>query len=141
LYRAGWATPISVIAAGGKYRPSIGATNPLDAAPVASTANNARLVIQDGGLSAVQNFPFHVTGTRTLRIATPQRLTITNATGLFSSTLTLGSGLTKRTVIVQGLLVPDAATDNAFDSTGYGYFILPVSGTVSRSGAAIIERL
>jgi hypothetical protein len=38
--------------------------------------------------------------------------------------------------------VPDAATENAFDAEGFGFFILP-TGTagVSRAGAVLLERL
>jgi hypothetical protein len=140
VYRSGWATPIPLVASGGKYRPAVGATLPLDASP--STTNNARLVLQDGGISANPiNVPFRLLSPTTLSIAAPQRLSITNASGAFTGTYTDGTGATKRTLSFQGLLIPDPATPEDFDSTGYGYFILP-TGTkdVSRSGAVILER-
>lgn len=140
LYSAGWTGRIPLVVSGGKYRPAIGATLPLDATP--SATNNARLVLQDGGIAANPiNVPFRLLSPTTLSIAAPQRLSITNASGAFTGTYTDGTGATKRTLTFQGLLIPDTATPADFDSTGYGYFILP-TGTkdVSRSGAVILER-
>ena len=140
VYRIGWATPIPLVASGGKYRPAVGATLPLDATP--STTNNARLVLQDGGIAVTPiNIGSRLLSPTTLSIAAPQRLSITNASGAFTGTYTDGTGATKRTLTFQGLLIPDPATPADFDSTGYGYFILP-TGTkdVLRSGAVILER-
>jgi hypothetical protein len=140
VYRSGWSAPIPLEARGGKYRPALGATLPLDATP--STTNNARFVLQDGGISANPiNVPLRLLSPTTLSIAAPQKLSITNASGAFTGTYTDGAGTTKRTLTFQGLLIPDPATPADFDSTGYGYFILP-TGTkdVSRSGAVILER-
>jgi len=140
VYRSGWATPIPLLASGGKYRPAVGATLPLDATP--SATNNARIVLQDGGISANPiTVPFRLLSPTTLSIASPQKLSITNANGAFTGTYTDGTGATKRTLTFQGLLIPNPATPADFDSTGYGYFILP-TGTkdVSRSGAVILER-
>jgi hypothetical protein len=140
VYRSGWATPIPLVASGGKYRPAVGATLPLDATP--STTNNARIILQDGGISAnPMNVPFRLLSSTTLSIAAPQKLTITNASGAFTGIYTDGTGASKRTLTFQGLLIPDPATPADFDSTGYGYFILP-TGTkdISRSGAVILER-
>ena len=140
VYRSGWATPIPLVASGGKYRPAVGATLPLDATP--SATNNARLVLQDGGIAANPiTVPFRLLSPTTLSIAAPQKLSITNANGAFTGTYPNGTGASKRTLTFQGLLIPDPATPADFDSTGYGYFILP-TGTkdVSRSGAVILER-
>jgi hypothetical protein len=140
VYRSGWAEPIPLEARGGKYRPALGATLPLDATP--STTNNARLVLQDGGISANPiNVPLRLLSPTTLSIAAPQKLSITNASGAFTGTYTDGAGASKRTLTFQGLLIPDPATPADFDSTGYGYFILPTgSKDISRSGAVILER-
>jgi hypothetical protein len=141
LYKGGWATPIPLVASGGKYRPAAGATLPMDAAP--SLSNNARVVLQDGGIATNPiSVPFRLLSPISLSIASPQSLRITNTNGAFSGSYTDGIGIAKRIVPFQGLLVPDAATPSDFDSTGYGYFILPTSTAgVSRSGAVILERL
>jgi Calx-beta domain/Putative Ig domain len=140
VYRSGWVTPIPLLASGGKYRPAAGATLPLDAVP--SSTNNARMVLQDGGIgTSPVNVSFRLLSPTTLSISAPHSLKITNTSGAFTGSYTDGTGLAKRTVTVQGLLVPDAATPSDFDSTGYGYFILPTSTAgVSRSGAVILER-
>ncbi|MCX6854175.1 MAG: putative Ig domain-containing protein [Verrucomicrobia bacterium] len=76
------------------------------------------------------------------RPAAGATLPMTNTNGAFSGSYSDGIGTARRIVPLQGLLVPDATTPSDFDSTGYGYFILPtITAGVSRSGAVILERL
>lgn len=145
VYQTGWASPLTLTALGGKYRPAAGATLPLDATPVA-TGSNAELTLQDGGIEAAggtanpKTFGVRVISATAVSIAAPQKLKITNATGAFSGSVTLGEGTAKKVIAIQGLLVPDASTENAFDSEGYGYFLLPsTTPGVTRSGAVILS--
>lgn len=145
LYKDGWEV-ISLTARGGKYRPAAGATLPLDADEY--TGNNARLSLQDGGIELVGNtsnpktFPLQIVSATKVVIAAPQKLTLINATGAFSGSITVGEGAAKKVIPFQGLLVPDASTENAFDSEGFGYFILPTTTAgESRAGAVFFERL
>lgn len=147
LYASGWGSPLILTAIGGKYRPVSGATLPLNAVPTLS-ADNAQLVLQDGGIEAYgsqanpESFPFRLTSATKLSIAKPQRIAINNATGAFTASITLGVGAGKRVATVQGLLIPDVSTEDAFDSEGYGYFLLPTTTPgVTRAGAAWIEAL
>lgn len=144
VYASGWEVPLALTARGGKYRPAAGATLPLDAPE--SSGNNARLSLQDGGIEAVgaltnpQNFGVQIASTTKVTIAAPHKIKLTNTTGVFSGSVTLGEGSLRKVIPFQGLLVPDASTANAFDSEGFGYFILPsTTPGVSRSGAAVLE--
>lgn len=147
LYVSGWDTPLTLTARGGKYRPVVGATLPLDAVP-SLTADNARLVLQDGGIEAFgsltnpQLFPFRLISATKLSIAKPQKISLKNATGAFTASITLGVGTGKRVATIQGLLIPDVSTEDAFDTAGYGFFLLPTTTAgVTRAGAALIEVL
>jgi hypothetical protein len=63
-------------------------------------------------------------------------MTFTATTGLFTGSITLMDGATKRVVPYFGMIVPDAATAAANDAIGAGYFILPPlsPATASKSG-------
>ena len=148
--RAGWVAPITLTASGGKYRPALGGTLPLDATAIPANAiagRNATLVLQDGGIETVgsalnpKTLPLLIKSLAVITMASPNRLSIANSTGLFTGSVTQGTGTAARTFPLQGLLVPDAATANDFDTTGYGYFHLPTSvAGVSHSGAILVER-
>jgi hypothetical protein len=146
LYKEGWETPLALTALGGKYRAPAGATLPLDATP--SEEDNALLVLQDGGIETVGSadnpvtFGVQVLSANKLVMEAPQKIKVASKTGAMSGTVTLGEGPARKVVKFQGLLVPDAATENAFDAEGFGFFILP-TGTagVSRAGAVLLERL
>jgi hypothetical protein len=141
-YRAGWAAPLDLSARGGKYRPVDGATLPLDAAP--GEAPNASLILQDGGMDAFgvnpRTFPVHLISSRRALLASPHRLAVNNARGTFSGVVTVdnGAGL-RRQVKFTGLLVPDAATPNPFDTAGHGYFLLLAAPDEVRSGMVVVE--
>lgn len=144
LYKDGWPTPLELEARGGKYRPAAGATLPL--AATASTSNNAQIILQDGGIEAIGDasnpkaFPLRIDSATKLVIAAPHKVKLTNTTGAFSGSVTLGEGSAKKVIAFQGLLVPNVATANAFDADGYGYFILPTATAgVSRSGGVVFE--
>ncbi|MES2594812.1 MAG: Calx-beta domain-containing protein [Verrucomicrobiota bacterium] len=141
LYATGWNFAQSLAVRGGKYRPAVGATLPMNA--TASTGNNARIVLQDGGIEALganpTNILFRIASATSLAVPAPHKLTLKNDTGLLTGSITLGTGVAKKTFNIQALLVPDATTPDPFDSTAEGYFILPVSGTVSRAGMVGIE--
>lgn len=146
LYKDGWETPLALTALGGKYRAPAGATLPLDA--TISEEDNALLVLQDGGIEAVgsadnpKTFGVKILSATKLVMEAPQKIKVASKTGAMSGSVTLGEGSARKVVKFQGLLVPDAATENAFDAEGFGFFILP-TGTagVSRAGAVILERL
>ncbi|MES2737018.1 MAG: Calx-beta domain-containing protein [Verrucomicrobiota bacterium] len=144
VYQDGWESHITLVALGGKYRPAGGATLPLDAQESAS--DNAELVLQDGGIEAVggnanpKTFGVRIVSIASATMVAPQKLKIVNATGAFSGSITLGEGASRKVIPVQGLLVPDAGTANAFDSEGFGYFLLPSAAPgVTRSGAVILS--
>ncbi len=146
LYASGWETPLEPVAQGGKYRPTVGATLPLDAQ--VATGDNAELSLQDGGIELVgsnenpKSFGVQIINSKKVTIAAPHKLKVTSTTGAFSGTVTLGEGSTRRVIPFQGLLVPDTTTANPFDSEGFGFFILQSpEPTVSRSGAVFLERL
>ncbi len=146
VYQDGWESPLTLTALGGKYRPAAGATLPLDAQESAS--ENAELVLQDGGIEAVgsnanpKTFGVRIASLSTATMTAPQKLKIVNATGAFSGSITLGEGASRKVIPIQGLLVPDASTANAFDSEGFGYFLLPSAAPgVTRSGAVILSAL
>jgi len=145
-YKDGWPTPLTLTVGGGKYRPAAGATLPMNL-PEAS-GNNARLLLQDGGIELAGNgdnpksFELQIVSAKKVVIPAPHKMKLVNTTGAFSGSVTVGEGALRKVVPFQGLLVPDTETDNAFDSEGFGYFILPTQtpGT-SRSGAVFLEPL
>ncbi|MBB5039995.1 Calx-beta domain-containing protein [Prosthecobacter dejongeii] len=146
IYQDGWESPLTLTALGGKYRLAAGATLPLDAQE--SSSENAELVLQDGGIEAVgssanpKTFGVRIVSLSTVTMIAPQKLKIVNATGAFSGSITLGEGASRKVIPIQGLLVPDASTANAFDSEGFGYFLLPsATPGVTRSGAVILSAL
>ena len=62
------------------------------------------------------------------------------AKGTFTGSAILGVGAARKTVVLQGLLVPDSTTAaDLYDAKGHGYFLLPESATVTRSGLILIE--
>lgn len=141
VYRAGWASPIPLNADGGKYRPAAGATIVMNL-PVGG--NNTDLILQDGGLAALTSSPaaisFTVAAPALVTIAAPQKVSFNNAKGTFTGSATFGVGAAKRTFALQGLLVPDSSTaGDLYDAKGHGYFLLPESATVTRSGLVRIE--
>lgn len=144
LYRDGWTGAIPLQARGGKYRAPAGATLPLDALP--SAADNARLVLQDGGIDFFGPNPLEI-GLRILEfgkwsVPKPLRITVNPRTGALGGRLPLGAGATARTAILRGLLIPDETTPNPFDATGQGFFILPTqTPKESRSGLLLLERV
>lgn len=146
LYKDGWETPLALTALGGKYRAPAGTTLPLDASE--SEADNALLVLQDGGIETVgsnanpKNFGVQILSASKLLMDAPQKIKVVSKTGTMSGSVTLGEGPARQAVKFQGLLVPDAATEKAFDAEGFGYFILPTSTPgVSRAGAVFLERM
>ncbi|GEP44108.1 Calx-beta domain-containing protein [Brevifollis gellanilyticus] len=142
LYATGWTADQALVVRGGKYRPAVGATLPMNA--TASTGNNARIVLQDGGIEALGANPtiqFRIASATSLIVPAPHKLTLKNDTGLLTGSITLGTGAAKKSFNIQALLVPDATTPDPFDTTAEGYFILPVSSTVSRAGMVGIEPL
>lgn len=142
LYATGWAPEQDLTVRGGKYRPAVGATLPMNAA--VSAGNNARIVLQDGGIEALGANPttiqFRIASATSLVVPAPHKLTLKNDTGLLTGSITLGSGAARKSFNIQALLVPDETTADPFDSAAQGYFILPVSSTVSRAGMVVIER-
>lgn len=141
LYADGWNPVLSLTASGGRYRPVSGATIALDVP--ASAGNNARVHLQDGGLTPnPTDVPLRLSAPAVATLVAPSKLTITNSTGAFTGSMTVGTGAAKRTLAIQGLLVPDATTQNPFDSQGHGYLLLPATGSgVTRSGMVLIEAL
>ncbi len=141
LYRDGWAAPLALQAVGGKFRPVDGATLPLGAAP--GIDPNARLLLQDGGIDAlVANsgvFPVTIHSAGRAVVEGPHRLVINHRTGVFRSVMTLATGAARRRVVALGLLIPEPATADPFDSTGHGFFLFPVDPTETRTGLVVLE--
>lgn len=141
LYKSGWAAPIPLNADGGKYRPAAGATIVMN---LPAGTNNADLILQDGGLAAQTGSPatisFTVAAPALVTLASPHKLSFNVANGTFTGSSTFGSGAAKKTFALQGLLVPDSSTaGDLYDAKGHGYFLLPESATVTRSGLILIE--
>jgi hypothetical protein len=143
LYASGWETPLALVAKGGKYRPTAGATLLLGADPAVSSLD---LLFQDGGIELVDSNenPKRLgvqVDAKKVFIGGPHKLKLTPKTGAFSGFLTLGDGSARRVAPFQGVLVPDTATENPFDSDGFGFFILQSpTPSVSRSGAVFLAR-
>lgn len=142
LYKAGWpGAPIPLNADGGKYRPAAGATMVMN---LPAGTSNTDLVLQDGGLAALTGSPatigFTVAAPALVTIAAPHKVSFNNARGTFTGSATFGTGAAKKTFALQGLLVPDSSTaGDLYDAKGHGYFLLPESATVTRSGLVLIE--
>jgi len=141
LYKSGWAAPIPLNADGGKYRPAAGATIVMN---LPAGMNNADLILQDGGLAALTGSPatisFTVAAPALVTLVAPHKLSFNVAKGTFTGSSTFGSGAAKKTFALQGLLVPDSSTaGDLYDAKGHGYFLLPESATVTRSGLILIE--
>ena len=141
LYKSGWPAPIPLNADGGKYRPAAGATIVMN---LPAGTGNADLILQDGGLAALTASPattsFTVAAPAVVTIAASHRLSFNIAKGTFTGSAILGVGAARKTVVLQGLLVPDSTTAaDLYDAKGHGYFLLPESATVTRSGLILIE--
>jgi hypothetical protein len=141
VYKNGWAVPIPLNADGGKYRPAAGATMVIN---LPAGTNNTDLILQDGGLAALTTSPATISFTTAapalVTIAAPHVLSFNIAKGTFSGSATFGTGAAKKTFVLQGLLVPDSSTTgDLYDAKGHGYFLLPESATVTRSGLIRIE--
>lgn len=141
LYRDGWPTPLDLQATGGKFRPVDGATLPLGATPGADP--NARWLLQDGGIDALVANPslFEVTirSARQAVMERPHRLFINHRTGVIRAVTFLDSGAGRRRVVARGLLIPDPASEDPFDSSGHGYFLFRGDSAEIRSGLALLE--
>ncbi|MCB1230586.1 MAG: putative Ig domain-containing protein [Verrucomicrobiae bacterium] len=141
LYRAGWPVPLLLQATGGTFRPVDGSSLPLAALP--GTNPNASLLVQDGGIERLgpnpATFDVEIRSARRAVMERPNRLHINHRSGLFRGVVMLGSGDDRRRVVAQGLLIPDPATADPFDSVGHGFFLFPDEASELRSGLAILE--
>lgn len=132
----GWASQLTILAQGGKYRPVSGSTIVL--ALPASAGTNALLLFTGVDVDSSATEPdVAVRILAPAAVAAPNlhKLKINAAQGTFSGTIVLNDPQVKRTIPFEGRLVPDTSTPALFDGVGKGFFLaMPLAGGSKLSG-------
>lgn len=122
----GWASQLTILAQGGKYRPVSGSTIVLALTP--SVGTNALLLFTGVDVDSSSTEPdvaVRILAPATVASPNVHKLKINAALGTFSGTFELNDPPVKRTVPFEGRLIPDTSTPALFDGVGRGFFLMP----------------
>jgi Putative Ig domain/Calx-beta domain len=139
-YRDGWSA-LALNAAGGIFRPVAGST------PVLGGTSPGGFRLQLGGVVSLVSSTTEVTGTvnapAAFLHAGKHKITVNAAKGTLSGSYVTSPLATARSLRISGLLVPNPATPDPFDTIGHGFYstLPPGSNATARTGSVTLTRL